>query len=301
MSRQYYNLPSLNALATFEAVARHQSLTLAAKELGVTPGAVSRQIKILETEIGKELLVRQHKIIYCNQNGQSLYDSLRLSFSNLNKTISEFSSNNDDLTFSLGSTTAFSSLWLMPRLSQFWKKYPQIHINHILSDNSNDSASGNVDISIRYGSSNAKSTRSSFLFADEIYPVCSPKLARLYAGLTEIEKLVQLPLLQLQHDDKSWTDWRAWFRHFNITSPLNNVSSFNNYLIALQATQDDQGILLGWDRLIRPLIAQGKLVRLMDVSFKPPGAYFLYLHNNKHLNTGATTFIDWLTRQNTFD
>jgi len=301
VSRQYYNLPSLNALATFEAVARHQSLTLAANELGVTPGAVSRQIKLLETEIGNELLVRQHKKVYCNQNGQLLYESLRLCFSNLSKTINEFSKNDDAFTFSLGSTTAFSSLWLMPRLSQFWKKYPHVHINHILSDKNDDSSYDSVDINIRYGLEKLKKYDSTQLFADEIYPVCSPKLAKKYKNIDSPSQLIKLPLLQLHHDDKTWTDWRQWLSHFKITSPLNNVSSYNNYIIALQAAQDSQGILLGWDRLVQPLINEGKLTRILKVSYKSPGAYYLYLNKKKKLNTGSTLFVKWLTSVNSLD
>ncbi len=301
MSRQFYNLPSLNALATFEAVARHGSITLAATELGVTAGAVSRQIKLLENEIGVELLVRQHKKIHCNPNGQALYESLRLSFSNLSKTINEFSNKPGELTFTLGSTTAFSSLWLMPRLNRFWKKYPDVHINHNLSDNNMDTLNDAIDISIRYGLSQHKTLDSKFLFSDEIYPVCSPELAKKFKHLSKPDQLVELPLLQLHHEDKSWTDWPRWLKNFNIHVPLKNISSFNNYIIALQAAQDNQGILLGWNRLVKPLIEQGKLCRLLDVSIKSPGSYYLYSHNQKKLNKGAKLFVEWVLEQPSLD
>ncbi len=301
MSRQFYNLPSLNALATFEAVARNQSLTAAAAELGVTPGAVSRQIKLLENEIGIELLIRQHKKIQCNKNGKALYESLRLSFSSLSKTINEVSSSTDELTFTLGSTTAFSSLWLMPRLNRFWKKYPDVRINHNLADNATETTNETVDISIRYGIDNKKGLYSTFLFNDEIYPVCSPKLANKYNDINLPEQLINLPLLQLHHQDKSWTDWHGWLKNFNLDADLKNISSFNNYIIALQAAQDDQGILLGWNRLVKPFIRQGKLSRLMDASIESPGSYYLYSAIDKKLNTGARLFIQWLLEQNNLD
>ena len=246
MSRQYYKLPSLNALATFEAVARHQSLTQAAVELGVTTGAVSRQIKLLEAELGIQLLVRHHKVIHCTQQAEALQQSLKESFSNLSTTIGNLTSQADDCSFSLGSTTAFSSLWLMPRLSQFWKQHPQIRINHILSDNTRESVNDSVDISIRYDSGRQVSDNVILLFKDEIYPVCSPSLAKKYAHIKTPEMLLDLPLLQLTHDDKSWTDWRSWLDGFNVHAPVRKLSSYNNYIIALQAARDDQGILLGW-------------------------------------------------------
>ena len=301
MSRQFYNLPSLNALAAFEAVARHESLTLAATELGVTPGAVSRQIKSLENEIGVELLVREHKKVHSNKNGQVLYESLRLSLSNLSKTISGFSKSADDLTFTLGTTTAFSSMWLMPRLSKFWKKYPDVRINHNLSDTSKEVTNQAIDISIRYGIDKSKKVNSTFLFNDEIYPVCSPELAKQYGGLTNPGQLAELPLLQLHHEDKNWTNWQQWLKNFKIDAGLTNISLFNNYIIALQAAQDGQGILLGWNRLVKPLIEQNKLCRLLDASIKSPSSYYLYSPKNKQLNTGARLFVDWLLQQSSID
>ena len=297
MSRQFYNLPSLNALATFEAVARHQSLTKAAAELGVTPGAVSRQIKLLESEIGISLLIRSHKKIHCNQNARELHESLKESFSNISATINNLSSQADNLSFSLGSTTAFSSLWLMPRLSQFWKQHPQIRINHILSENTNEAVNDTVDLSIRYDSGKQLSQNVILLFKDQIYPVCSPNLAKKYNTITAPDQLTSLPLLQLTHNDKSWTDWRSWLSHFNVKTPIRELNSYNNYIIALQAARDDQGILLGWDRLVRPLIEQGKLVRLIDAAYLSPGSYYLYWQKNNELNCAAQTFVKWLTDQ----
>ena len=297
MSRQFYNLPSLNALATFEAVARHQSLTLAAAELGVTTGAVSRQIKLLEVELGIQLLVRNHKKVHCNQQALALHESLKESFSNLSATISNLTSQADDSSFSLGSTTAFSSLWLMPRLSQFWKQHPQIRINHILSDSTQESVNDGVDLSIRYDSGRQISDNVILLFKDEIYPVCSPTLAKKYKHIKTTAELVDLPLLQLTHNDKSWTDWRSWLLSFDIQTPIRNLSSYNNYIIALQAARDDQGVLLGWDRLVRPLIEQGKLKRLIDASYLSPGSYYLSWNSNKVLNNAALTFVKWLNNQ----
>ncbi len=297
VSRQFYNLPSLNALATFEAVARHQSLTQAAIELGVTTGAVSRQIKLLEAEIGVQLLVRNHKRIHCNRHARALHDSLRESFSGISATISNLISDSDDLSFSLGSTTAFSSLWLMPRLSLFWKQHPEIRINHILSDDTTQAVNDSVDLNIRYESLRKVSDNVILLFRDEIYPVCSPDLAKKYGHLTEPAQIAELPLLQLTHNDKSWTDWRSWFRHFNVQTPIRELNSYNNYIIALQAARDDQGILLGWDRLVQPLIKEGKLKRLIDQSYLSPGSYYLYWEKNKVMNFAASTFVKWLSDQ----
>lgn len=297
VSRQFYNLPSLNALAAFEAVARHESLTVAAAELGVTPGAVSRQIKLLETEIGVPLFTRSHKKVHCNHQARELQESLKKSFAHIGATIGNLRAQVDDSSFTLGSTTAFSSLWLMPRLNQFWKQHPHIRINHHLSDDTKETLSDGVDLSIRYESGKKSSQNVILLFRDEIYPVCSPRLAGQLDRVTTPEQLTSLPLLQLTHSDRSWTDWRAWLNHFNISAPLRELITYNNYIIALQAALDDQGIILGWDRLVKPLVEQGKLMRLTDISCLSPGAYYLHWHSDRVVNQATKTFVEWLENQ----
>ena len=86
MVRRYYSLPSLNALAAFEAAARHLSLTKAAEELNVTPGAISKQVRMLEDELGSPLFLRRHRALELTREGETMAAALREGFERISST-----------------------------------------------------------------------------------------------------------------------------------------------------------------------------------------------------------------------
>ena len=150
MSRRYYKLPPLTSLATFETAARHRSFKGAAEELGVTPGAVSHQIKFLETELGLSLFDRKHHGNNLTDHGESLFAVLQSSFTAVSSTLANLRRSANDKEVTISATTAVSGLWLTPRLSQFWRKHPEIPVNQHVTDNP-DSQGIAVDLKICYG------------------------------------------------------------------------------------------------------------------------------------------------------
>ncbi|MBT5983603.1 MAG: LysR family transcriptional regulator, partial [Thiotrichales bacterium] len=135
MSRRYYKLPPLTSLATFETAARHKSFKGAAEELGVTPGAVSHQIKFLETELGLSLFDRKHHGNNLTDHGESLFAVLQSSFTAISSTLANLKRSASDKEVIISATTAVSFLWLPPRLAQFWKQHPEIPVNQHVTDN----------------------------------------------------------------------------------------------------------------------------------------------------------------------
>jgi DNA-binding transcriptional LysR family regulator len=151
MARRYYQLPSLTGLNTFDACARHGSFTAAAAELGVTLGAVSRQIKALEGELNCALFLRLHRGVELTGEGIDLFQVLSSSFQQIGRLCQEFRNRARSLDVTIAATTAFASLWLMPRLGGFWQQHRDINLNHAISDNPLDAGFVNADIRIRYG------------------------------------------------------------------------------------------------------------------------------------------------------
>ena len=178
MARRFYQLPSLTGLNTFDACARHGSLTQAARELGVTLGAVSRQVKSLETELECALFKRHHRGVELTAEGLELYQVLSSSFREIGKLCQSLKNRNKGSDVTIAATTAFASLWLMPRLGSFWSEHQDITLNHSISDNSDDPVFLNADIRIRYGSGTWSGEVSTRLFDDLIYPVCGVQFAR---------------------------------------------------------------------------------------------------------------------------
>ncbi|USG62594.1 LysR substrate-binding domain-containing protein [Sneathiella marina] len=292
MARRYYNLPPLNTLASFECAARNLSIKDAAQELNVTPGAVSHQIKALEGELGISLFERKHRGIGLTEDGQRLLASLQRSFSDVSSTLAHLRRTSFDISVTIAATTAVSSLWLTPRLSRFWKEHGGIPVNQLLSDHAPKQGE-RVDLRVKYGKSKDTSKTHQKLFSDHLAPICSPTLAQKLAG-TDLETLASMPLIHNEADDESWTTWESWFRELGYTGDIAAGIHVNNYTIALQAAQDDAGIVLGWQRLIRPLLEQKRLIPFGPHVLAAPHSFYIITEGEDMLSDNTKILRDWL-------
>lgn len=293
MARRFYQLPSLTGLNTFDACARHGSFTAAASELGVTLGAVSRQVKALEAELDCPLFLRHHRGVELTADGIDLFQVLSSSFQQIGKQCQEFRKRARSLDVTLAATTAFASLWLMPRLGGFWRQHRDINLNHSISDNATDAGFVNADIRIRYGDGNWRNERSLKLFDDRIYPVCGRDFAAQFE-LSQPADLLQYPLLQLDSVDPAWTGWDSWLSQWGCDLSQASFRRFNNYVVALQAAEENQGIVLGWHSMVDAAIQRGKLLRLGEFETAAPGSYYLTWDENRELSESALRLRDWL-------
>ena len=296
MVRRHYSLPSLNALAAFEAAARHMSLTRAAQELNVTPGAVSKQVKLLEEEIGRPVFVRLHRALALTPEGETVYRSLRDAFERVSATLRQVSQSSGLRTVSIGSTMAFAQLWLMPRLGDFWNAHQDIVIDHMISDRTQDLYRPDVDLRLRYGDGSWPDEEASKLFGDRIIAVAGPGFA---AGckVKSAKDLAELPLLSVEGVDWTWTTWADFLRETGAPHRRLNVRRFNSYVIALQAARDGQGVALGWLSQVRPLLASGALVQLTAAEVTAPQSFYVTWSAARPLSRDAEILRDWLLTQ----
>lgn len=293
MARRYYQLPSLTGLNTFDACARHGSFTAAASELGVTLGAVSRQVKALEAELDCALFLRHHRGVELTAQGIDLFQVLSSSFQQIGRLCQEFKNRARSSDVTIAATTAFASLWLMPRLGGFWQQHRDINLNHAISDNPADAGFLNADIRIRYGDGNWRAETAVKLFDDRIYPVCGAEFGARHEVKHPCD-LLQYPLLQLDSVDPVWTGWDSWLRQWDCELARANFRRFNNYVVALQAAEENQGIVLGWHSQVESLIERGKLQRLGKFETDAPGSFYLTWDTNRALSESAARLRDWL-------
>jgi LysR family transcriptional regulator, glycine cleavage system transcriptional activator len=267
------NVPSLNALVALEAAARHKSITLAAAELGVTQAAVSRQISALELELGTQLFVRKHRSIEPTSNCLLLASSLANSFSAISESVDLVRSSNRSETVTIGATLAFSTLWLLPRLTEFRKRFPSVQIRVVSQDSRIQLASGEIDVAIRFGTPPFEDAEVIASKADTIFPVCSPEYAKRLDDTAHFYDL-QTDLIANDVSDREWYSWVDWFSRAGIKLPVPKPSlRFNHYADALQAARAGQGIALGWNVLVKNFLDDGSLVRLGELVVTPEGRY----------------------------
>lgn len=293
MVRRYYNLPSLSALAAFEAAARHLSLTKAADELNVTPGAVSRSVRALEEELGNPLFLRRHRAVELTREGETLAAALRESFERMAVAFRQIKSFGGQAVVTVGSTMAMANLWLMPRMGSFWNRHPEIVVDHVISDHPRGLDRPDIDLRIRYGDGEWPDELSAELYADQIYPVASPAFAKAYP-VKSVSELAQLPLLSVEGPDWGWTTWADFLREVGHTDRPLNVRRFTSYVIAMQAARSGQGMALGWSVLVEPLIEAGMLVRVADAEIVAPQSNFVTWSARRPLSSQAELVKDWL-------
>lgn len=293
MVRRYYSLPSLNALAAFEAAARHLSLTKAAEELNVTPGAISKQVRMLEEELGNPLFVRRHRALELTREGETMAAALREGFERISSTFRQVKGAGGQSSATIGSTMAMAHLWLIPRMAAFWSSHQDIVIDHVISDHPRGLDRSDIDLRLRYGDGEWPDELAAKLYDDRIFPVASPDFAREHPVET-IEDLSRLQLLSVEGIEWDWTTWADFFREVGCPNRQLNVRRFNSHVIALQAARSGQGAVLGWSSLVTPLLAAGDLVQLTDAEIAAPQSYFVTWSARRPLSRQAAIVRDWL-------
>lgn len=252
----------LSSLRAFEAAARHGSFKQAASELGVTPTAVSHQIRALEESTGQALFRREVRKVALTEAGERLYPVLRDGFNAFEAALAEATgggaaSKRREVTIS--ATSAFTAKWLAPRVAGFQARHPGIDLQLHASDATVDVAGNAVDIAIRYGRGPYPGALAEALFADRFAPVASPGL-----DVQGVGDLARIPLISF-----AWTrpdplnpTWEAW--HAAAGLPWRAPSGqlrFSDEGHAIQAALAGQGIALLSLELVADDLAAGRLVQ----------------------------------------
>ncbi len=284
-----YDLSSMTALICFEAAARHLSFKKAAEEMNVTPAAVSHQIKALEGDLGCSLFQRRHRSVEMTEKGAFLFIAMQRGFEAISEAVGQLREHPEMVDVTIRATTAVSSLWLTPKIAAFWKLHPSITISQIVSDV--PARSGRGHLSVHYGDPGEEEGECRILFQDHIVAIGTPGFAAEY-GISRVDDLLRAPLIHLSGEETGWTTWADWFAALARPAPKGRSFHVNNYMIALQAAQDDVGAVLGWDGLVENLMQDGRLVRLVPESMPSPMAFYLKVHPKA--SPKARLFADWL-------
>lgn len=292
MPKRPYDLPPMSSLVSFEAAARHASFKVAARELNVTPAAISHQVKALEQELRCALFLRHHRGVDLTETGAYLLVALQRGLEGMNDAVNQLRARASQASVTIRATTAVSSLWLTPRLAQFWKSHGHISVSQIVSDTDQDQP--DCDLSIHYGNLEKRTGNYQVLFQDRMMALGSPRFAQEH-DIRTIGDFANLPLIHLESSTNEWTDWQGWCSALGYVGPLKNTHSVNNYVIALQAAQDDMGAVLGWEGLTGDFVQAGKLVMLLPDFVPSPLDFFVKLHPNA--SSHAKLLFEWLDRE----
>src|SRR5258708_5276585 len=273
-------LPSLGGLKTFEAAARHLSFTKAAAELGVTPAAVSYQIRGLEEQLEVALFTRSTRAMQLTEGGSLLIAAMTQAFDGIAQAVARLKELNGRPRLTITTGPSFAAKWLVPRLHRFLLQNSFADVRVEVSQEIAELGWTGIDVAIRFGHGNYPQMRSERLFDEVISPVCSPKLAAGNPPLRQPQDLRRHTLIHVewQSEGATWPDWRMWMLAAGIASdePLRALH-FSQTSLAVQAAIDGQGVALSKSTLVADDIAAGRLVHPFDVSIRGPAPLAYYL------------------------
>ncbi|MCJ2089874.1 LysR substrate-binding domain-containing protein [Methylobacterium sp. E-005] len=250
-------LPPLAALRAFEAAARHLSFRRAAAELGVTPTAISHQIRLLEATLGLPLFVREVRRVALTVTGRRLYPALRDGFDTFERGLADLSPRTGRKAVTLTATTLFTARRLLPALGAFRGRHPAFDLRLHASDDLVDLAAGLADIAVRYGSGPFAGLITEPLLSERFGVLCSPSL-----GLSVPEDLKQVPLLHVEWKRPDMApDWRRWARLAGLSGlTVDAGPRLTDDGQALQAAVAGHGVVVASLVLAGPEIEAGLLV-----------------------------------------
>lgn len=258
-------LPPLNSLVAFEAAARHLSFTLAAQELNVTQGAISRQVRLLEDYLGKTLFERTTRAIHLSPTGSQYYQTVRESLLQLAQATGQIRHWQGAQQVTVVTSTAMASLWLLPKVAEFQRDNEEIDLRIIAYDHVKDLSRLDCDLALYYCRTPPQDMQVTPLFTEEVFPVCSPAYLAKHPDLQHLEQLADCTWLWLDDLQRDWIGWPEWFQRLGhrVLEPRHRVN-INSYAMLIQSALSGQGIALAWSNLVDNHLQTGALVRPID-------------------------------------
>jgi len=286
----YHCLPSLNGLKFFEAAARHLSFTLAARELNVTQGAVSRQIKLLESQLNVILFHRAHRRLDLTEQGRILARDLARAFNIMTDAVVRIKHQPQDLNLKVHPT--FAIRWLIPQLHKFQALYPDIQVRFTTSSVNVDFSKENFDAGITHLGEDIPGISRKMILTEHLIPVCAPQLLQERPIADDPANIKHYMLL---HNSPDLKEWAAWADQNGIPDfPLGKSRIFEVDDAALQAATAGLGLALGDLFLIRDELASGRLVAPFGQKPIRTGNYYFSWPDFNHNSKGVTVFRQWL-------
>ncbi len=283
-------LPPLNGLKAFEAAARSESFTRAAKELNVTQGAVSHQVKALENTLGLKLFHRERQQLILTEAGRDYLTVIREALDQIAVGTERLLQRQESGVLTVSTSLDFAAKWLVNRLNRFAEKHSNVDLRVSATTHYVDFARDDVDIAIRHGDGNWPGLDVQRLYSERLFPVCSPKLVSGRNRITKAADLLQFPLLRLE-DAKNWT---RLFEAAGVKATLGSGPVLNRASMLIDAAIDGQGIALARTALAAWDLISGRLVRPVDVSLRVVHTYWIVCPKAVSNIAKIATFRNWV-------
>lgn len=294
MDNPLLNLPPLDALRGFVAVARRMSITQAANDLCLTQSAVSRQILALEEYLGTPVFVRKHRAIALTAAGERLMALASPWMDRLAEFTGSIRSNGRARPVTITASFGVTALWLLPRLAAFQDANPSIDVRVAANNRILDLRQESIDLAIRYAREADVPSGAIKLFGERVVPMASKAVAA--RAFKHPHALLNEVLLEYDEPRaRPWLRWSEWLAAAGMadTKPKAYLHC-NHYNQLVQLAVDGHGVALGRVALVLPMLADGRLVAMpTDKIGESDYAYWL-LEAMPDARPEVAIFREWL-------
>jgi LysR family glycine cleavage system transcriptional activator len=290
------HLPSLNALRAFEAAARHLSFTRAAEELNVTQAAISHQVKALEDQLGITLFRRLNRTLLLSTEGQTLFPAVRDALDTLSEATESLAARGAGGTLTVSTLPSFAAKWLVPRMSRFHDRHPEIELRIAATERLVDFARDDVDVAIRFGTGGWPGVRAELVAEEAVTLVCSPSLLGTLRQPSDLANFTLLHEEMLPFDPSP--GWNAWLNAAGITNiDTTRGPRFSHTHMILQMAMEGHGVALGGTVLIADDLVAGRLIAPFNIELPSGFAYYLVCPTSAVTRPKIKAFWDWVSEE----
>jgi len=267
-------------------------MTLAAEELHLTHGAVSRQVKALEDHLGVQLFHRMTRRIELTEAGISFFGTVTRLLSELAREAEIVRSKNDDSRLIVSSGVSFASKWLTSRLHRLMARYPDFDVQLEVTDNEVIFAKSQVDVAMRYGSGSYPHAAAERIMNETVSPVCSPDYRGRMGGLKSPDELAGC---QLVHEIGLKANWERWFAMMGISVSRTRGPGYSHGSMSIEAAIRGEGVALGRSVLVAEDVAAGRLIALFpETRMEVEYGYDLVYRTGNQDHPKVRAFRDWV-------
>lgn len=289
------SLPPLATLRPFEAAARLESFTRAAAELHLTQAAISRQIRLLEEDLGVTLFERRHRRVFLTREGREFGRTVSQALDSIATDAQALRGDGRDTQVMLFCQLCEAFYWLMPRLDDFNRRHPELDIKLATSTRPVTEFGEPFDVALQTSGRPSGTHQLALTAADEIFPVCSPAYLKRSAGALSLDDLLDHRLLHYRAEPADWLEWPDWLRAVGRGDLVaGDGVVFDSYPLLLQAAVAGQGVALGWRRTTQRLIDSGELVRPFEESLLQRDAISIYTCRGASRRVATQALLEWL-------
>lgn len=289
--RRFY--PPTSLLRAFEAAARSQSFTVAARELNLTQSAISRQISSLEEILGAALFHREKQKVRLTLAGTAYAREIREALTRISSATLGFRANPAGGSLHLAVLPLFAARWLAPRLPDFASANPDITVNLTTRLTTFDFRADTVDAAIYFGIPEWPGAEVDPLLGETVVPVCSPSFKTKF-HINSPADLVEAPLLHLNSRPDAW---ERWFAAMTIDVREVHGMLLDQFTLILEVARAGLGVALLPAFLIEPELARGELVKAVDAPITSPGSYYFAWPHTHQTHRPLEVFRKWIVAE----